>query len=38
MGSFKKRPHLEGNFVKRMEDRLGHKIIFYRPTVLNKGD
>lgn len=35
MGSFKKRPYINGNWIKDKEEMLGHKILQYNPVSLN---
>jgi len=34
LGRWKKRPHVNGRLIKRLEKRLGHKILPYRPVHL----
>lgn len=33
LGSYRKRPHINGNRISNLEDRLGHNILPYRPEL-----
>jgi len=33
LGAFKRRPDINGNWIREKEARLGHQIIPYRPTL-----
>lgn len=35
LGAFRKRPHIKGNWIKKREKILGHKILPYRGRVWN---
>ncbi len=38
LGAFKQRPHIQGKWIERKEELLGHKILPYNPTKLPMKD